>query len=58
MYFCETAGKGACITSMGAVRNYSTNTIYNGKETKQRGLRISNFEGYWRNRKWIFQGVN
>ena len=27
MYSCETVGKGACITRMGAVRNYSRNTI-------------------------------
>ena len=27
MYSCETVGKGACIKRMGAVRNYSTNTI-------------------------------
>ena len=27
MYSCETVGKGACITRMDAVRNYSANTI-------------------------------
>ena len=43
----------------GAVRNYSTNTIM--EKNKQRegggGLRIWNFQGYWRNSKWIFQGL-
>ena len=60
MYSCETLCKGACITRIVEVRNYNTNTIME-KKTKQRGeagLRIWNFQGYWRNSKWIFQGVN
>ena len=35
MYSCETVGKGVCIAKMGAVRNYSTNTIM--KKKKQTG---------------------
>ena len=27
MCSCQTVGKGVCITRMGAVRNYGTNTI-------------------------------
>ena len=33
MYSCETVGKGACIKRMGAVRNYSTNTIMEKKNS-------------------------
>ena len=32
MYSCETVGKAACITRMGAVRNYSTNTVMDKKK--------------------------
>ena len=49
MYFCETVGKGACITRMGVVRNYSTITIM--EKNKQRmgeikSLRIWDFQWY------------
>ena len=37
MYSCETVGKGACITRMGAVINYSTNTIMEKKKRGGRG---------------------
>ena len=45
MYSCETVGKGACITGMGAVINYSTNAIMKKKKKTNRGggLRIWNF---------------
>ena len=52
----DCMGKGACMKRMGAVRNCSTNTIMEKKrERGGRGLRIWNFQGYWRNSKWIFQ---
>ena len=39
-------GKSACITRMGAVRNYSTNTIMEKNRARgERGLRIWNFRG-------------
>ena len=47
-------GKGTCIKRMDPVRNYSTNTIME-KNRGRGGLRIWNFQGYWRNSKWIFQ---
>ena len=37
MYSCETMSKGACIKRMVAVRNYSTNTIMEKKQTTDRG---------------------
>ena len=37
MYSCETMSKGACIKRMVAVRNYSTNTIMEKKQTRGRG---------------------
>ena len=43
-------GKGACITRMGAVTNYSTSTIMEKKTNrdgrKRVGLRIWNLYGY------------
>ena len=43
MYSCETVDKGACITRMGAVRNYSTNC--NGKKQGEgRGERVKDME--------------
>ena len=50
-------GKGVCITRMGAVINYNINTIME-KIKQGGGLRIWNFQGFWRNSKWIFDGVN
>ena len=60
MYSCETVGKGASITRMGAVRNYSTNTIMEKKKNKEEraGLKIWNFQWCWRSSKLIFQVVN
>ena len=43
MYSCETVGKGACITEMGAVINYSTNAIMKKKKHKQ-GRRVKDME--------------
>ena len=43
MYSCETAGKGACIIRMGAVGNYSTNTIMEKNKPGRGVLRIWNF---------------
>ena len=42
MHSFETVGKGACIKRMGAVRNYSTNTIMekNREEGEGSGLRV------------------
>ena len=37
MYSCGTMSKGACIKRMVAVRNYSTNTIMEKKQTLGRG---------------------
>ena len=42
MYSFETVGKGACITRMGAVRNYSTNTIM--EKNKQNGREVRDLE--------------
>ena len=28
------------------------------KTTKEEGLKIWNLQGYWRNSKWILQGLN
>ena len=44
MHSCEIVGKGACITRMGAVRNYSTNTIM---EKKQSGVKDTEFSGVY-----------
>ena len=40
MYSCETLSKGACIKMMVAVRNYSTNTIMEKKQTEGEGSRV------------------
>ena len=42
MHSCEIVGKGACITRMGAVRNYSTNTIM--EKNKGRGGVVKDME--------------
>ena len=52
MYSCETVGRGACIKRMVAVRNYSTNTIMQKTNIRERQggggrgglLRIWNFQ--------------
>ena len=51
MYSCETVGRGACIKRMVAVRNYSTNTIMQKTNIRERRgggrgglLRIWNFQ--------------
>ena len=42
MYSCETVGKGACITEMGAAINYSTNAIM--KKKNKQGRRVKDME--------------
>ena len=42
MHSCEIVGKSACITRMGAVRNYSTNTIM--EKNKRRGGAVKDME--------------
>ena len=37
-------GKGACIKKMFAVRNYSTNTIIEKKQTEGEGGRVKDME--------------
>ena len=44
MYSCETVGRGACIKRMVAVRNYSTNTIIEKKQTEGR-VGVMEFSG-------------
>ena len=44
MYSCETVGKGASITRMGAVRNYSTNTIMEKKKKQGREGGVKDME--------------
>ena len=53
MYSCETASKGACISRISAVENYSANTLM--ERNKQGGLKIWNFQGHWKNSNWILQ---
>ena len=43
MYSCETASKGACISRISAVENYSANTLM--ERNKQGGLRYGIFRG-------------
>ena len=44
MYSCENVGKGGCITRMGAVRNYSTNTIMEkNKQGREGGVKDMEF---------------
>ena len=44
MYSCETVGKGVCIAKMGAVRNYSTNTIMKKKKKNKQGWGVKDME--------------
>ena len=50
-------GKGACITRMGALRNYSTNTIIEKTESG-RGIKDIEFSGEVKKQQVDFPGVN
>ena len=58
MYSCETVGKGACITRIGAIKVQYKH--YNGKKTNTEGSGVKNmeFSGVLKKQQVDFPGVN